>query len=149
MAPDEFPFLTEAPALCTPAAPRGKPGSSSCWEHQHPKYRVFVANNNLGAGHAMCICARASQRHSGTPRTPFCRSGSFKMCTFIPGTSGNIFYVTVPSAGPSVCLPLTSHPLPLTSFDHAVQFQPYLAGSWDSWSWFFLQIWHLGSAEGP
>lgn len=97
----------------------------------------------------MCICARASQRHSGTPRTPFCRSGSFKMCTFIPGTSGNIFYVTVPSAGPSVCLPLTSHPLPLTSFDHAVQFQPYLAESWDSWSWFFLQIWLLGRAERP
>lgn len=66
------------------------------------------------------------------------------MLACIPATSGNIFYVTVPSAGPSVCLPLTSHPLPLT-----VQFQLYLAGSWNAQRCCFPIKWQLDRGERP
>lgn len=124
------------------AVPPAEPGSSVA-----PDVDIFFAGKGLGAGCATCACTQGSQ---AAPRSDTLgSSGSFTTPAFIPGTSGNIFYVTVPSAGPSVCLPLTSHPLPLTPFGRVVQFQPCLAGSWKAQRCCFPANRQLGRGERP
>jgi len=76
----------------------------------------FFAGEGLGAVAPRAYAGeptRTAPGHAG-------RSGSLNVPAFIPAASANVFYVTVPSAGPSVCLPLSPHALPPTSFDRVV-----------------------------